>query len=65
MDLMPLRGRSRGFMRANHLFIHNYIRSFLNIILRSILMVLTMLELASYCLYVGRISQLIELEQHR
>ena len=38
--------------RADYLFIHNNIRSLLNIILRSILMVRTSLEPASYCLCV-------------
>ena len=42
MDLMSLRSRSRVkasvvLTRADHLFIHNYIRSLLNIILRPIL----------------------------
>ena len=40
--------------RADHLFIHNYIRSLLHIILRSILMVRrTGLEPASYNIYIG------------
>ena len=34
--------------RTDHLFIHNYIRSLLNIILRPILMVRTRLESGSY-----------------
>ena len=43
MALMSLRSRShvKAYMvltRADHLFIHNYIRSLLNIILRPILM---------------------------
>ena len=44
MALMSLRSYSQVkasvvLMRADHLFIHNYIRSLLNIILRPILMV--------------------------
>ena len=42
--------------RADHLFIHNYMRS--NIILEPILMVRTRLEHAFYCLCVCRFSQL-------
>ena len=39
--------------RADYLFIHNYIRSLLNIIVRPILMVRrTRLEPASYCMCV-------------
>ena len=61
MALMSLRSRSivKAFMvltRADHLFIHNYIRSLLNNILRPILqnelMVLTRVEPVSYCLCV-------------
>ena len=37
-------------MRADHLFIHNYIRSLLNIILRPIIMVRMWLEPGSYIL---------------
>ena len=44
--------------RADYLFIHNYIRSFLNIILRPIVMVRTRLEHVSYCLCVCRLCQL-------
>ena len=49
MALMSLRSRSHVkesviLTRADHLFIHNYIRSLLNNILRSILMVRTGLE---------------------
>ena len=56
MALMFLRSRSHVkasmvLMRAG-LFIHNYIRSFLNIILRPILMVRTGLKPVSYCLCV-------------
>ena len=52
MALMSLRSRSHVkasmvLTRADHLFIHNYIRSLLNIILRPILMVRTRLEPAS------------------
>ena len=55
MSLMSLRSRSRVkasvvLTRADHLYIHNYIRSLLNSILRPILMVLTRLEPMSYCL---------------
>ena len=55
MALMSFRSRSHvkasmDLMRDDNLFIHNYIRSLLNIILRSILMVRTGLEFASYCL---------------
>ena len=57
ITLMFLRSRyhvkaSMVLTRADHLFIHNYIRSLINIILRSILMDLTGLEPASYCLCV-------------
>ena len=57
---MSLRSRyhvkaSNVLTRADHLFIHNYIRSRLNIILGPILMVRTGLELASYCLSVHTI----------
>ena len=38
--------------RADHLFKHNYIRSLLNIILRTIIMIRTGLEPSSYCLCV-------------
>ena len=38
--------------RADHLFIHNYIRSHINIILRPIILDRTGLEPASYCLCV-------------
>ena len=53
---MSLRSRSNVkasvvLTRADHLFIHNYIRSLLNNIVRPILMVQTRLEHASYCLY--------------
>ena len=56
MALMSLRSRSRVktsmvLTRADHLFIHNYIRSLLHIILRPILMVRTRLEPVTYCLY--------------
>ena len=49
MAIMSLRSRSRVnasmvLTRADHLCIHNYIRSLLNIILRPILMVQTRLE---------------------
>ena len=57
--------RSRSYVkasmvltRADHFSIHNYIRSLLNIILIAILMVLTRLKPASYCLYEYRLSQL-------
>ena len=45
---------SRSFIYIHTIiyYIHNYIRSFLNIILRPILMVRMRLELASYCLCV-------------
>ena len=56
---MPFRSRARVkgsvvLMRANiyNLFIHNYIRSLVNSILRSMLMVWAMTEPASYCLCV-------------
>ena len=61
---MSLRSRSRVkasivLMRADHLFIHNYIRSFLNIILRSILFIRRIgLETVSYCLCIRRMNQL-------
>ena len=53
MALMSLRSRSRVkasmvLTKADHLFIHNYIRSLLNIILRPILMVQARLELATW-----------------
>ena len=49
---MSLRGRSlvkasMVLTRSDHLFIYNYIRSLLNIILRHILMVRTRLETAT------------------
>ena len=49
MAIMSLRSRSHVkasmvITRADHLFIHNYIRSLLNIILRPILMVNTGFE---------------------
>ena len=40
--------------RADHLFIHNYIRSLINIIVRPILLVRTGLEPAYYCACVCR-----------
>ena len=43
---------SMVLIRVNHLFIHNYIRSLLNIILRPILLVRTRLELVMLNLYV-------------
>ena len=54
---MSIRRRSRikasmVVNRADLLFIHNYIRSLLNIILRPILMVRMGLEPVSYCLCV-------------
>ena len=54
MALMSLRSLSHVkasmvLTRADQLFIHNYIRSFLNNILRPILIVLTRFELTSYC----------------
>ena len=57
MALLSLRSRSHVkasvvLTRADHLFIHNYIRSLLNIILRPISMVRTGLVLATYCLRV-------------
>ena len=57
MAQISLRSRSRVkastvLNRADYLFIHNYIRSLLNIILRPILIVRTRLEPASYCLCV-------------
>ena len=57
MVLMSLRSRShvKAYMvltRAVHLFIHNYIRSLLNIILRPIVIVRTKVEPVSYCLCV-------------
>ena len=52
MALISLRNRSHVkesmvLTRADHLFIHNYIRSLLNIILRLILIVRTRLEHAT------------------
>ena len=63
MALIFLRSRSHVkasmvLTRADNLFIHNYIISLLNIILRPILIVRTGHEPASYCLFVWRISQL-------
>ena len=63
MVLMSLRNRSyvkasMVLTRADHLFIHTYIRSLLNIICRPILMVRSKHELASYCLGECRLSQL-------
>ena len=43
--------------RADQLFIHNYMRSLLNIILRPILMIRTRL-MCPYCMYVCRLSKL-------
>ena len=50
---MSLRSRSHDMAsvvlaRADNLFIHNYIRSLLNIILNPILLAWTMIESASY-----------------
>ena len=55
MDLKYLRSRSHinasmVLTRADHLVIHNYIRSLLNITLRPIVMVRTMLKPVSNCL---------------
>ena len=55
MALMSLRSRSHVnasmvLMRADHLCIHNYIRSLLNIILIPMLMVLTGIESEFYSL---------------
>ena len=47
-----------GLMRADHLFLHNYIRSLLNNIIRPIIIILKRLESASFCLCVRRFSQL-------
>ena len=57
MTLISLRSRSHVkeyivLMRADHLCIYNYIRSFLNIILRPILLVHAGLKHASYYLYI-------------
>ena len=58
MVLLSLRSHSHSkalfiaLTRADHLFIHNYIRNLLNIILRPISMVRTWLESASNCLCV-------------
>ena len=59
---MSLRSRSHVkasvvLTRADHLFIHNYIRSLLNNILKYMLMVRTRLEPASYCLFVRCLNQ--------
>ena len=61
MALMSLRSRSRVkasmvLTRADHLCIHTYIRSLLNIIIRPILMVRMRLEPAPYRLRVRRIA---------
>ena len=58
MALMSLRSRSHVkvsmiLTRSDHLFIHNYIRSHLNIILRTILIARTELETTTYCLCVS------------
>ena len=57
MALISLRSRSRVkasmvLTKADHLCIHNYIRSLLTINLITMLMVRTGLETAPYCLYV-------------
>ena len=61
MVLMHLRSRSHVkasmlLMRADHLSIHNYIRSPLNIILRPILLEWARLEPVTYCLYTLNVS---------
>ena len=61
MALISLRSRSHvnaSMVLTDHLFIHNYIRLLLNIILRSNLIVRMGLEPMSYCLCVRRLSQL-------
>ena len=64
MALMSLRNHSHVkasvvLTRAEHLCIHNYKRSLLNIILRPILIFRTGLEPASYCLFILRLSELM------
>ena len=66
MALMSLRSRSHikpslVLMSADHLLIHNYIRSILNIILRPIIMVRPRLEPAPS----ARVSDALATEPHR
>ena len=67
---MPLRSRSNVkvsvvLTRADHLCIHNYIRSLLYIISRPILTVRRRLEPATYCLGVRRLSQLSHADSYK
>ena len=60
MSIMSIRRSSRikdfnDFNESRSFIIHNYIRSFLNIILILILIVRTRLETISYCLCVERL----------
>ena len=55
MAIMSFRSRSRVktfvvLTRADHLFIHNYIGSLINNILRPIIMFRMRIELVTYCL---------------